>query len=204
MKRLVYFLNAWRVLLVRLLINNSANAEVIKEEIIYWGECAKLSVKTYKDILPVLLIEMKEYRNLLYVRLRNKGTMTKSAALFRILFPLMETLQIGCSNIGKCLYIQHGFATQISAREIGEYCWINQQVTIGYSFSEKPPVIGNGVRVSAGAKVLGDINVGDNSIIGANAVVVKNVEANDIVVGVPARTIKKNTEHTLYREIQPQ
>lgn len=118
--------------------------------------------------------------------------------VFRVLFPLKETLEIGCSKIGKNLYIQHGFATQISAQSIGDNCWINQQVTIGYSFDNKPPVIGNGVRISAGAKVIGDIYIGNNAIIGANAVVTKDVADNDIVVGVPAKPIKKNVEHCLW------
>ena len=53
------------------------------------------------------------------------------------------------------------------------------------------PLLGNGVRISAGAKVIGNINIGNNAIIGANAVVTKNVADNDIVVGVPAKQIKK-------------
>ena len=115
-----------------------------------------------------------------------------------MLFPLKETLELCCSNIGKNLYIQHGFSTQISAQSIGENCWINQQVTIGYSFDDQPPVIGNGVRISAGAKVLGNIYIGNNAIIGANAVVTKDVADNDIVVGVPAKPIKKNVNHCLW------
>lgn len=65
----------------------------------------------------------------------------------------MDTLYINTRNIGHRLYIQHGFATVISAKSVGDDCWINQQVTIGYTFDSEPVVIGNGVRVSAGAKV---------------------------------------------------
>ena len=58
-----------------------------------------------------------------------------------------------------------------------------------YGFSDTPPSIGNGVRISAGAKVIGNIMLGDNSIIGANAAVVKNVDENAIVGGCRQRIL---------------
>lgn len=87
--------------------------------------------------------------------------------MLKVLFPGMETLYINTPKIGPRLFIQHGFATNISAKQIGSDCWINQQVTIGYTFAPDPPIIGNGVRVSAGAKVIGNITIGDNAIIAA-------------------------------------
>ena len=110
----------------------------------------------------------------------------------------METLYINTKEIGRCLFIQHGFATNINAKKIGDFCWINQQVTIGYTFDAEPPIIGNGVRISAGAKVLGQITVGDNAIIAANAAVVKDVLEYQIVGGVPAKVIGYNDDHRLY------
>lgn len=95
------------------------------------------------------------------------------------------------------MFIQHGFATIISAKEIGSDCWINQQVTIGHTQNGNP-VIGNGVRITAGAKVIGPVTVGDNVVVGANAVVVKNVPKNKVVGGVPAKIIGENTERLLY------
>ena len=86
----------------------------------------------------------------------------------------METLYINTPEIGPRLFIQHGFATNISALKIESDCWINQQVTIGVFFCIKNlPTIGNGVRISAGAKVIGNIKIEDNVIIAANAAVVK-------------------------------
>ena len=70
--------------------------------------------------------------------------------------------------------------------------------TTYYTFDKKPPTIGNGVRISAGAKVIGDIKIEDNVIIAANAAVVKDIEENDIVGGVPAKKIGVNIEHKLY------
>ena len=63
---------------------------------------------------------------------------------------------------------------------------IMQQVTIGQLSDGAVPIIGNGVYIGAGAKVLGGITVGDNAKIGANAVVLINVPAGKTAVGVPA------------------
>ena len=101
----------------------------------------------------------------------------------------MSTLYLETGEIGGGLFIQHGFATMVAARSIGENCWINQQVTVGHS-GKGCPVIGNNVMITAGAKVIGDITVGDNVVIGANAVVVKDVEPGAVMGGIPAKRIK--------------
>jgi serine O-acetyltransferase len=130
-------------------------------------------------------IQMDEFRNLFYYRIRY-------ARLFSLLARPKNTLYISTLGIGPGLFIQHGFATIIMAKSIGRNCRINQQVTIGYTDKTSAPVIGNGVTISAGAKVLGNITIGDNVTIGANAVVVRNVPSNCTVVGVPAYIIRKN------------
>lgn len=63
-------------------------------------------------------------------------------------------------------------------------------MTIGYSDEIYCPYIGNNVEIKTGAKVIGDVTIGDYVIIGANAVVVKDIPSHSIVVGVPARIIK--------------
>jgi serine O-acetyltransferase len=126
-----------------------------------------------------------EYRNLFYHRVGWKG---------RLISPLcrpMTTLFISTQTIGPGLFIQHGFATIIAARSIGANCWINQQVTVGFSNANECPTIGDNVSINAGAKVLGNVVVGENAKIGANAVVVKNVPADTTVVGVPARIVRR-------------
>ncbi len=95
------------------------------------------------------------------------------------------------STFGPGLFIQHGFSTIIMA-DMGENCWINQQVTIGYRDKTSRPKIGDNVRITAGAKVIGGVTIGNNVTVGANAVVVKNVPDNCVVVGVPAYIVKKN------------
>lgn len=133
------------------------------------------------------------FRNLLYFR-AGKGGMGAQIllAIARRLYPPDGLLFLDAScTIGGGLYIQHGFSTIVNA-DLGEQCWINQQVTIGFKDASGRPRLGNQVRVSAGAKVLGPIVVGENVAIGANAVVVKNVPPNCTVVGVPAYIVRRD------------
>ncbi|MCW2782065.1 MAG: hypothetical protein JWR35_2514 [Marmoricola sp.] len=73
---------------------------------------------------------------------------------------------------------------------IGDDVRIYHQVTIG-SATNKPgiPVIGNGVLIGVGAKILGPVNIGDGARIGANAVVTRDVPAGATAVGIPARVL---------------
>jgi len=76
---------------------------------------------------------------------------------------------------------------------IGKDCVIGSNVTIGgRSKSLEVPKIGDGVYIATGAKILGHVNVGDNSVIGANAVVLNDIPANCVVAGVPAVVKKSN------------
>lgn len=97
------------------------------------------------------------------------------------------------SSIGKgTVFGYGGIGVVIHKRVvIGNNCVIGSNVTIGgRSKSAEVPVIGDGVYISTGAKILGAITVGANSVIGANAVVIHDVPANSIVVGIPAKVIK--------------
>jgi len=87
-----------------------------------------------------------------------------------------------------------GIGIVVHARTvIGKNCMIGQGVTIGgKSGWYEVPVIGNNVEINAGARILGPVRIGNNVIIGANAVVVKDVPDNCIVAGIPAKIIKEN------------
>ena len=75
---------------------------------------------------------------------------------------------------------------------IGPNCLIFQQVTIGTRGWNRPaPVIGAGVEIGAGAKLLGPITIGDGARIGANAVVMCDVPAGCTAVGIPARVVNR-------------
>ncbi len=77
-----------------------------------------------------------------------------------------------------------------------------QQVTIGVKsgFGDDVPHLEPGVEVGAGAKILGPITIGANSVIGANAVVIHSVPPGSIVVGIPARIIGNINPITQRRE----
>jgi serine O-acetyltransferase len=170
--------------LIILLLNK--NREIIKYEIVHWLELTRTNqVNVYWGFVHLMTL-YPEFRNLFYYRI---GPFKH---LISFLCPKMNTLFINTLNIGPGLFIQHGFATIIAANSIGRDCWVNQQVTIGFSNATDAPDIGDNVAIKAGAKVLGGITVGNNSTIGANAVVVKNVPDNCVVVGVPAYIIKRN------------
>ena len=174
--------------------------KLMKFALVSWGihwedPCVKMDLARWKEIIrisdpdktamAVLAWDYPEFRNLLLFR-HKKGIWKY---WFRFWYKPMETLYIYANEIGGGLFIQHGFSTMISAESIGENCWINQQVTIGYTGGGRPPVIGNNVMITCGAKVLGSITVGDNAVIAANAVVIKDVESGAVVGGVPAHLL---------------
>ena len=131
-----------------------------------------------------------EFRTLFYYRLR-RGNLVGAVVggAFALVYRGERTLHLASSDIGPGLFIQHGFATIVAARRVGANCWINQQVTIGFDSPDNRPVLGDGVAVYAGAKVLGAVHVGDGARIGANAVVIHDVPAGATAVGVPARIL---------------
>jgi serine O-acetyltransferase len=137
-----------------------------------------------------LLATYPEFRTLTYYRLRRAGVISAGlASAFAVVYPGERTLHLDCSDIGPGLFIQHGFATVVAARRVGRNCWINQQVTIGFTRAEDRPTIGDDVFIYAGAKVLGDIAIGNGARVGANAVVLADVPERCTAVGVPARIL---------------
>lgn len=99
------------------------------------------------------------------------------------------------AQIGKGTYCGHrGIGVVIHPDAvIGENCLIRAHVVIGGRGGDIPgaPRIGDGVEIGAGAKILGDIAIGDGAIIGSNAVVVDDVPPGTLVVGIPAKPLKK-------------
>lgn len=102
------------------------------------------------------------------------------------------------SEIGANLSLPHPNGIVIGkGSKIGKNVTIYQQVTIGQNHG-KYPVIGDNVIIYSGAKIIGDIYIGDNCVIGANAVVVDNVSENSIVGGVPAKKIRRHNPRESY------
>jgi serine O-acetyltransferase len=102
--------------------------------------------------------------------------------------------------IGPGFFIDHGMGVVIGeTAEIGSDVTLYHGVTLGgtsLSKGKRHPTIGDRVVIGAGAKVLGAIYVGDDTRIGANAVVVKSVPANAVVVGVPGQNVARSKPHT--------
>jgi serine O-acetyltransferase len=130
--------------------------------------------------------------------IRNKIVRAPWTIAYVILNKISEVcsgIVIGATaTIGRRLSIEHhGCIVIHGAVVMGDDCLIRQGVTIGNSGIDDPlvaPTIGHRVQFGAGAKVLGPIRVGNDVIIGANAVVVRDVPDFAVVVGVPARVIK--------------
>jgi serine O-acetyltransferase len=103
------------------------------------------------------------------------------------------------ARIGKGLFIDHGMGVVIGeTAEIGDNVTLFQGVTLGGTGKERGkrhPTIGNNVVIGTGAKVLGSFRIGDNVQIGANAVVVREVPSNSVVVGVPGRIVRQEGRH---------
>ncbi|MEW6428829.1 MAG: serine acetyltransferase [Thermodesulfobacteriota bacterium] len=97
------------------------------------------------------------------------------------------------TRIGRNVHFGHlGMGIVIHKEAIiGNDVRIDQHVTIGGRVGPGAPVIGNNVRIGAGAKVLGSLRIGDHAQIGANAVVLKDVPDGATAVGVPARIVQK-------------
>ena len=99
------------------------------------------------------------------------------------------------AQIGARCFIDHGTGVVIGETSvIGEDVLLYQQVTLGGTGNvcgKRHPTIGNGVIIGAGAKVLGNITVGEHTRIGAGSVVVRDVPANCTIVGVPGHVVRQ-------------
>src|SRR4030066_1585226 len=103
------------------------------------------------------------------------------------------------ATIGQGLFIDHGMGVVIGeTAEIGKDVTLYHGVTLGGTRLEKGkrhPTLDDRVGVAAGAKILGAITIGSDTRIGANAVVVKSVPENSVVVGVPGQNIVRSNPH---------
>lgn len=106
---------------------------------------------------------------------------------------ILTGIELPCEvELGRGFVIDHFGGIVISGyAKFGDNCRIRNGVVVGLSRTDEPraPVIGHHVDIGAGAKILGPITIGNNVLIGANAVVIRDVPDNSIAVGVPA-TVK--------------
>jgi len=100
--------------------------------------------------------------------------------------------------IGRRFFIDHGMGVVIGETAIiGDDCMLYHGVTLGGTTWDKVkrhPTLKDGVVIGAGAKILGPITLGNNVRVGSNSVVVRSIDDNETVVGIPGRIVKKKAE----------
>jgi serine O-acetyltransferase len=161
-----------------------------EKELIVLDLYAKKSLK--KDVLIIgydLSLELllnKYFRTLFYFR--TTGFFSK---VLRVFYPKQNTFIIDVhTKIGGGLILAHPYATILNAQSIGNNVYVNHLVTVGEKNNLKP-TIGNNVELHANCTVIGGVTIGENAIIGAGAVVSKDVPENCIAIGNPAQIIEK-------------
>ena len=137
------------------------------------------------------LDKLPEFRNLFYFRY-------PIARFLRFLYPGVSNLDFFMkpSEIEGGVMIWHGFSTVVNALHIGKDFQLWQNVIIGKKSTlpiDDKPWIGDNVKICGGAIVIGKIMIGNNVTIGAGAVVTKDIPDDCVVVGNPARIIKKKS-----------
>lgn len=128
-------------------------------------------------------------------------------AIYKLRFHRLSVklgFSIPVNVFGKGLSIAHyGPIVVNSNTKVGDYCRIQECVTIGSTGgSDKAPKIGDSVFIASGARLIGNIRIGNNVAIGANAVVTKSCEVNHVTLaGVPAKVISDHGSDGFIREI---
>lgn len=155
-----------------------------------------------------------EFRTIIWYRIASY-LVSKHNIFARFAYVIVKLIQVHLANksgieinavtpIGKGLRIAHvGNIIIAGGVKIGENCTIHQCVTIGRTFSGSKagcPIIGNNVIIFPGAIIVGNIMVGDNSVIGANSLVIDNVPANSVIGGVPAKVLSCDSSKVISEE----
>jgi serine acetyltransferase len=129
----------------------------------------------------------RTFRTIAYYRAPTP-LMRRSAQILGMFLPGAPAMEIYDTKVGGGVKIRHGNGTVIRAESLGRDCEVYQQVTVGHGRGGFP-VIGDRVDLCAGSLVFGGIRVGNDVIIGAGAVVSKDVPDRAIMAGNPARQV---------------
>lgn len=178
-----------------ILLNSDINAKILfKKDIFAYISHFKLgyTVLNYCTFVNVLA-KSKEVRTVLYIRLSKIARKYHITSILICLVPKCNDFHSGTNseNIGGGMLIMHSWSTVVRAEKIGDNFTVFQNVTIGGTYKPGVPTIGNNVTIWAGAVVCGKIVVGDNVIIGPNAVVFKDVPNNTTIVSALSYELKK-------------
>lgn len=165
----------------------SRNKKMIIEDLYSASERKNTSSLRIILDLSQRLSEDRYFRTLFYFRTR--GLLTN---ILRIFYPRDNRFIIDINTkLGGGVILAHPYGTIINADTVGDNLYINQLVTVGENNGLRP-IIGNNVKLFTNCSVIGGITIGNNAVIGAGAVVVKNVPENAVMAGNPAKIIKYN------------
>lgn len=158
------------------------------------GRFASIKLLIVVDFWPVLYYRLIEYC------LENKGFPRRLFRFFLLPFkPIIEGASgariYAESKIGGGLLLHQSSGVVIApGAELGENCTLFSGACVVYKANNQgfaSPKIGNNVKMTVGCKVIGNVMIGNNVTVGANAVVTKNIPDNAVVVGIPAQIIIK-------------
>jgi hypothetical protein len=187
--RLKYYPLIWKYL-------HSAQKQTIDKDIARWLLECNYKGGTSVARLVFLLFTRPQFRNLFFYRINSHSN------LLRKLCPPDPTLTLAddCGEIEGGVYFEHADSTRLSLRHLGANCLIRQLTTFGVKskhLHDERPWVGRNVDFGANVTCIGNIHIGDNAIIAAGSVVVKDVPANAIVAGNPAKVIKYRDDKTI-------
>ena len=180
---------------IKLHLKNAVEQTIFDANEKYKG---RREISSEQELLELVQIEPTMEAVLFYRLERELYLNDPGNPLLSFLASLMHR-RTGCeiyysTEIGKGFNIQHGFGIVIGPRyKIGDYFTIHQGVTLGQKNLNSPCekiTIGNNVTIFAGTTILGNLSTGNNASIGANSVLLTDVEENAIYVGSPAKRVR--------------
>lgn len=170
---------------------------LIEKDIEAWKETKAGKKDILFSILDYKILIVWIYRISYFLYQKGYSRLARFAAAMNL---MLFGIEIGIHvKIGGGFRVHHPVGIVLGAQMIGENFNVFAGAGCGGASPEnrEQPVIGNNVFLYAGAKVLGDITIGDNVVIGANAVVLQSVPANYMAVGVPARVLPRTEKQTV-------